>query len=74
MGVEGGNRFIRQDELRLLHYGACDGDALLLTTGEGIGALQGLWQEVQTLQGPEGEGTFGGGETLHQRRERPVVV
>ena len=33
-GIEGGGRFVKEKNLRVVDEGSCDGDALLLTTGE----------------------------------------
>ena len=41
LGVERGRRFVREEEVRLLHQGTRNADALALSAGELIGALCG---------------------------------
>ena len=62
--IERGDRFIGQDDVRLLHQGPADGDALLLTAGEVVGALRGEVRDIELVQRRHGDGTVLGAPEL----------
>ena len=52
-GVEIGQRLVEQEDLRLAHDGAADGDALALAAGELAGLALEQRLELQDLRGGE---------------------
>ncbi len=65
--VERGDGLVGEDDARLLDEGAGDGDALLLSAGEALGALGGKAGNVELLEGGEGDGLVLGAPQLQQR-------
>ena len=69
--VERGDRLIRQDQPRLLHQGAADGDALLLPAREGLGPLQRGIGQAEAVERGQRHGPLRGGEAgADQHHER----
>ena len=54
--VERSDRLVGENDFRLLHQRARDGDALLLAAREIVGALRGEGRDVELLESGEREG------------------
>ena len=52
--VEAGGRLVDQQQVRLLHQGAGDADALALAAGERVGALVDMVDEADAIEHREG--------------------
>lgn len=61
-GIEGGDRFVADDEVGLVDEAAGDGDALLLLAGGAVGAFAGFFDRGGTVERTGREGIGGGGE------------
>ncbi len=72
--IERGDRLVGQNDLRLLHQRARDGDALLLAAREAVGALGGEAGDVELLERGERERDVALGPELQRRAQRRDMV
>jgi len=72
--VEAGDGFIGQNDLRVLHQGAGDGDALLLPAGKRLGPFRRVLRDAQTVEDLNRAGDVGIGVEVEDAAQRRAAV